>query len=90
MSNLAAVEPDRICIINGQAPDGRSVMSRWHKSTEEASIAHRVAWVVKSGLNYRVIAWIEMELDYASRSNVDSIGIKGKATLTNINHLGGT
>jgi hypothetical protein len=65
-------------------------MSICHKSTEEASIAHRMAWVVKSSLNYRVVAWIELKLDYASRRNVDSIGIKGEAILTNIDHLGGT
>jgi hypothetical protein len=32
-----------------------------------------------------VIAWIEMELDYASRRDVDGVRIKGKATFTNIN-----
>jgi len=90
MSNLAAVDPDRICIVNGQRPDRLSVISRCHKSTEEASIAHGMAWVVKCGLGDRVIARIELELDYASRRDVDGVGIKNKALFTNINRLGGT
>jgi len=90
MSNLAAVEPDRICIVHGQGPDRISIITRWHKSTKEASIAHGMAWVVKSGLDDRVIASIEMELDYASRWDVDSVGLKNKATFANINRLSGT
>jgi hypothetical protein len=49
-----------------------------------------MAWVVKSGLGDRVIASIEMELDYASRRDVDSVGLKNKATFANINRLSGT
>ena len=67
-----------------------SIISGCHKSTEEASIAHWMAWFVKGCLGNRLIAWIEMELGYASRRDGDTIGIKGKATLTNIDRLGGT
>jgi hypothetical protein len=67
-----------------------SFISRCHKSTEEASIAHGMAWVVKSGLSNRVVAWIEMELDDAPFRDVYSVGIKGKAMFANINRLGGT
>jgi hypothetical protein len=90
MSNLAAVEPDRICIINSQRPDRLSFISRCHKSTEEASIAHGMAWVVKSCLSNRVVACIEMELDDTPFRNMYSVGIKGKAIFANINRLRGT
>jgi hypothetical protein len=33
MSNLAAVEPDRICIINGQAPDGLNRQDLYNPET---------------------------------------------------------
>lgn len=49
-----------------------------------------MAWVIKSGLDNRVITRIEMKLDYASHRGVYSVGIIDKAALTNINRLGGT
>lgn len=67
-----------------------SIIGRCHKSTEEASIAHGMTWVVESGLDNRVVAWIEMELDHAPFRDVYSVGIKGKAIFANINRLGGT
>lgn len=107
MSNLTAVEPNRVCIIDSQRPDrlkkseSYTILKRqaWnylflisgrYESTKEASIAHWMAWVIKSGLDNWVIAWIEMKLDNASCRDVDSVGFKDKTILTNVNWLRGT
>lgn len=68
----------------------RFTIGRWHEPTEESSVAHGMARIVKCGLGHRVIAWEEMELDFAAWRDIEGVGLEGETIFANINGLDGT
>lgn len=72
---------------NGVRKSYRFTACRRYKPTEGTCIAQRLAWVVKGRLSHRMISRVEVEFNFITSGNCESIRIESETIFAHVNGL---